>query len=179
MSTFVTVGNARQPFVRLLDAVSRHAARLPQPVVVQYGHTPFKDEQCECVQFVGMEDFIHHIKTAELLIMHGGLGSAINALQAHKVPIVMSRRVEYGEHVNNHQIEFVQLLAKDGKIVPIESEVELLPAIERVRTLQQRPDSAPSLMDSPVGEPKLVQLVRLILNNHASVIGGKRITPES
>ncbi len=166
MSTFVTVGNARQPFTRLLDAVSKHAASLPQPVVVQYGHTPFKDERCECVQFVGMEDFIHHIKTADLLIMHGGLGSAINALQAHKKPVVMPRRVEYGEHINNHQVEFVQLLAKDGKIVPIASEADLPGAVLKVRELR-RLETASNITNISVSEPKLLQLVREILNDYA------------
>lgn len=170
MSTFVTVGNARQPFVRLLDAVSRYAARLPQPVVVQYGHTPFECGQCECIQFMGMEEFVYRIKTADLLIMHGGLGSAINALQAHKVPVVMPRRAEHGEHLNNHQVEFVHLLAKEGKIVPIESDIELLPAIEQVRALQQRLGNIPGHMGSRVSEPKLVQLVRRILHNRASTI---------
>ncbi len=174
MSTFVTVGNARQTFTRLLDAVSKHAASLPQPVVVQYGHTSFECGQCQCIQFLGMEDFIHHIKTADLLIMHGGLGSAINAMQAQKVPVVMPRRAEYGEHLNNHQVEFVQLLAKEGKIVPIESDIELLPAIEQVRVLQQRLGNISGFIHSPAGEPKLVQLVRQILHKHASAIGKMR-----
>lgn len=123
---------------------------------------------------MGMEDFIHHIETADLLIMHGGLGSAINALQARKVPIVMPRRAEYGEHLNNHQVEFVQLLAKEDKIVQIESEIELLPAVERMRSLQQRLDDIPGLTDSSASEPKLVQLVRYILHDHASAIGKMR-----
>ena len=37
MTTFVAVGNATQPFARLIDAVVAIAADLPQPVLIQHG----------------------------------------------------------------------------------------------------------------------------------------------
>ena len=57
MSTFVSVGNAKQPFKRLLEAVQENAGILPKPVVVQFGHNRFEDPRFECVEFLQMDAF--------------------------------------------------------------------------------------------------------------------------
>ncbi len=41
------MGNATQPFTRLLDGIAAIARELPQPVFVQSGSTPFR---CDGVQ---------------------------------------------------------------------------------------------------------------------------------
>ena len=94
MSTFVSVGNANQPFSRLLEAVAILAEQggLPLPVIVQHGHTPFVSTSCKAIDFMAMEDFSEYVQSAELLIIHAGAGSMIHACQAGKVPVVMPRR---------------------------------------------------------------------------------------
>jgi len=79
MSTFVSVGNARQPFPRLLGAVSGMAKTLPQPVVVQHGETPFACSVCVAIPYLEMDQFAQHVVEAELLILHGGAGAVLHA----------------------------------------------------------------------------------------------------
>ena len=132
MSTFVSVGNAKQPFDRLLKAVKAVTGKLPPPITVQYGHNDFVDPRFNCVDFLKMETFQELVNSSDLLILHGGAGSVITALQAGKRPVVMARRPELGEHVDGHQIEFVTELEKTGKVTLAEDADSLAAAIEAV-----------------------------------------------
>ena len=120
MSTFVSVGNLKKPFVRLLQAVSDNVGVLPGRIVVQHGHTPFDDPNCEAVPFLRMEEFQQRVADATLVILHGGAGSIITALQAGKRPVVMARRAGLGEHVDDHQLELVRELGAAGRILVAE-----------------------------------------------------------
>ena len=131
MTTFISVGNATQPFGRLLDAVAVLAPRLPGPVVVQHGATPFASPDCEARPFVSMSEFEALVARARLLILHAGAGSVIHAVRAGKLPVVMPRRVAHGEHVDDHQLEFAIELERAGKIVVAREGADLPGAIER------------------------------------------------
>lgn len=157
MSTFVSVGNAKQPFRRLLDAVARLAPRLPQPVVVQHGHTPFACEHCQAVTFLGMGEFARRVAEAELLILHAGAGSVIHAIEAAKRPVVMPRRADLGEHVNNHQLEFARVLGETGRVVVVETPERLEAAIAGALAAANSAGAAPLAAQ---GELRMVQLVR-------------------
>ncbi|MHB1233709.1 MAG: glycosyltransferase [Burkholderiales bacterium] len=137
MSTFVSLGNAHQPFARLLEAVARLAPALPQPVVVQHGYTPFQGEGCEMMPFADMARFEQEVERAELLILHAGAGSVIHALRAGKVPVVAPRLARHGEHVNDHQLEFARELAKAGRIVILEDMSQLAQVVTEARARQQ------------------------------------------
>ncbi|MCK9418611.1 MAG: multidrug MFS transporter [Nitrospirae bacterium] len=136
MTTFVSVGNATQPFDRLIEAVLRIASRLPQPVIVQHGNTLLQCTGCISRPFMEMTEFSQHVEKAELLILHAGAGSVIQAIQAGKVPVVMPRRAKYGEHVDDHQLEFARALAEMGKVVVAEEPEDLIIAIEEARKRQ-------------------------------------------
>jgi beta-1,4-N-acetylglucosaminyltransferase len=118
---FVTVGNAKQGFRRLLNAVD-DLARQGQfdggEVFVQSGNNIyFKPLYCNHKPFLSMEEFDQCIKKASLIICHAGCGTLLHALKAGKTPVVMPRRKKYGEHVNDHQVELMQALAEQGRVV--------------------------------------------------------------
>ena len=126
MSSFVCVGNAVQPFTRLLDAVDRLAMKLPQPVVVQFGAAEnWEGINCEGVDFLGMHEFEKHAEESLVTIMHAGAGSIIHALQAGKVPVIVPRRFSNGEHVDDHQVEFCRQLANELRVVVCEDIADL------------------------------------------------------
>jgi UDP-N-acetylglucosamine transferase subunit ALG13 len=117
MTTFVTVGNATQPFSRLLIEVKQLAIVLPKPVVVQHGNTPFVATGCLAAPFFSSREFVTYVERATVLIMHAGAGSIIHAVNAGKTPIVMPRRQQFGEHVDDHQLEFALALSTAGKVI--------------------------------------------------------------
>lgn len=165
MSTFVAVGNATQPFRRLLDAVAGLAGDLPQPITIQYGAAlGFAAANCRCVDFVGMDEFATLVAAADLLILHAGAGSVIHAVRAGKVPVVVPRRVALGEHVDDHQLEFARELARLDRIVVCEDVSLLLSAVNAAQRLQR---AAATRTDEPV----LVGELRRLLQQHAADVG--------
>ena len=146
MSTFVSVGNATQPFDRLLKAVCAIVAHLPSPVIIQTGCADCACGGASSRKFVAMDEFERLIDEASLAVMHAGAGSVIHAVRAGKVPVVMPRRSKYGEHVDDHQIEFARQLAQVGLVVVAEEpeglHAAVLAALERQRTMQARPPPA-------------------------------------
>lgn len=150
MSTFVSVGNATQPFYRLLEAVRVNLAALPQPLFVQYGAASDSfGPACSAAAFVDMDEFARRVANAELLILHAGAGSIIHAARAGKIPVVMPRRAALGEHVDDHQIEFTKELARTRRIVVCEQASDLpsaaVEALELQRRLPAQPDESPML----------------------------------
>ena len=141
MSTFVSVGNLKKPFHRLLQAVQDNVALLPEPVIVQHGHTPFVAAGCRAVGFLKMEDFQREVASAEVVILHGGAGSIITALQAGKKPIVMPRRERLGEHIDDHQQDLVREFSAAGRIVVANDSATLATAIDTALSAHRIPES--------------------------------------
>lgn len=142
MSTFVTVGNATQPFHRLLNAVEAVTALLPQPIVVQRGASQAFHTAWEVHDFLPMGRFEQLVEGASVLIMHAGAGSIIHALRAGKRPIVMPRRALLGEHVDGHQLEFAEALGAAGKVIVAETAESLKNAISQAFTPVRPSDNA-------------------------------------
>jgi UDP-N-acetylglucosamine transferase subunit ALG13 len=93
------------------------------------------------IAFLEMQEYVRRVTEAELLIMHAGAGSVIHAIQAGKVPVIMPRCVHYGEHVNDHQVEFAEALAATGKVVVANGKDDLwsmsLEALARQKDAQE------------------------------------------
>ncbi|WP_176957509.1 glycosyltransferase [Mariprofundus sp. KV] len=157
MSTFVSVGNANQPFTRLLDAITACADLLPKPIVVQHGHTPFNDPRCEGHAFLSMDQFVEQIRSAEVVIVHAGAGSVIHTIRERKVPVVMPRRAKYGEHVDDHQQELALALAEEGKLVVVDDVASLLSAVDKARAMQEKSGS------KDIEIPPMVKVVENLL----------------
>lgn len=148
MTTLLSVGNATQPFERLVNAVIALAPTLPQPVIVQHGATPVAATHCDCRSYVSMTEFETLVVRARLLILHAGAGSVIHAVRAGKLPIVMPRSAGLGEHVDDHQMEFAIELERAGKIVLVRESADLAAAVEFVlsRPIQAQALSSESEM---------------------------------
>lgn len=157
----MSVGNATQPFARLLAAVDAVARDLPQPVIVQAGATPFRSEWCAVHRALPMERFEQLIRESELLILHGGAGSLIGAIRSGKIPVVMPRRAEFHEHIDDHQLELARELERSGRVVVAEDGASLLKACSNARSAQLL-----AAKRGPVGA-LMVSMVAEVLAQHA------------
>ena len=125
MSTFVTVGNAKQEFGRLFDICAECYKDLNKPVIIQSGYTDVKHNFDEIYKFMSQTDFHHSMKNASLVIGHAGAGTIMTALQYGKKPIVIPRLSAQGEHVDDHQTELAKALESEGKVFMVNSSSEL------------------------------------------------------
>lgn len=135
---FVTVGTHEQQFDRLIKAVDDLKARgiIDEPVYIQTGYSTYEPIYCEYSQFLPYKSMKRYMEDADVVITHGGPSTFIVAMAAGKAPVVVPRRRELNEHVNDHQAEFVHTVSeRQGGIVPVYDVTELPQAIERAREL--------------------------------------------
>lgn len=139
---FITVGTHEQPFNRLLKCIDRmvEEGKIKEDVIVQKGYTDLKLKYCEDYKLIGYDEMQKYIKEARIVVTHGGPASFIAPLSIGKIPIVVPRKKEFNEHVNNHQLEFSKQVEKRMKnIIVADSEEEIEDAIinydEKIKNL--------------------------------------------
>lgn len=129
---FVTVGTHEQPFDRLLRCIDKMVedGKIKEEVVVQKGYTDLKLKYCKEYKLIGYDEMKKYIKEARIVVTHGGPASFIAPISIGKVPIVVPRKKEFDEHVNNHQLEFAREVEQRMKnIIVADNEREIEDAI--------------------------------------------------
>lgn len=137
---FVTVGTHEQQFNRLIKAIDnlKFNKAIDEPVFIQTGYSTYEPICCEHEKIVPFKLMKKLMKDADVVITHGGPSSFIEAMAAGKVPVVVPRRGDLGEHVNDHQADFVRFVAdRHGGIVPVFDVANLLSAIDSARSLSR------------------------------------------
>lgn len=138
---FVTVGNPHNQSMRTLLAVEELAARGAfgeEPIIVQSGNNPeFKPQYCRSIPFMDMETFGRHIREARVVICHAGAGSLSHVIRTGKTPVVVPRRLKYGEHIDDHQMELLEAFAARGLLIPAVEVSDLPRAIEEAAARPQ------------------------------------------
>ncbi len=120
--TFVAVGTHRQPYTRLLEIVTRgiDEGLLPGPVRAQIGPAPWSAPGAQASPHVSREELEAAVRSAAVVVCHGGAGIISSALAAGRRPIVVPRRAALGEHVDDHQFQLTRKLADWGLVVAVE-----------------------------------------------------------
>jgi len=155
---FVTVGTDHHRFDRLIDSIATWNARNPGiRIVVQHGNAHAIDG-VECSAFLAPERFHELLATASAVVCPGGPGAIMETRAAGLRPIVMPRRGDLGEHVDNHQLAFSRFLADHDLITLAEQDADLALALDR---LLEAPDAyaIPANRESPVGIARVGSLI--------------------
>ena len=132
MMIFVTIGTHEQPFNRLIEAVDRMKAdgTFNDNVIIQIGYSTYEPKFCEWRKLYPYDEMLELVNKARIVITHGGPSSFIMPLQIGKIPIVVPRQKQYGEHVNDHQLEFCKAAEERfGNIVVAENDEQLKSAV--------------------------------------------------
>lgn len=149
---FVTVGTHQQPFERLL----RGLEGVEGDFVVQFGHgrPPVNASRAEA--FMPFDAMLAAFAEAEKVITHAGVGSILCATQQGHVPIVVPRRRELGEHVDDHQVELIGALGERGVVIPVWDVAGLARALaeappRRPPSERREPPLCPSVRQAVLG----------------------------
>lgn len=138
---FVTVGTHEQQFNRLIKAVDELVSdgTIREPVFIQTGYSDYVPSHCSHSQFVSSRRMKEMMAESDVVVTHGGPSSFIEAMAVGKWPVVVPRRTEFDEHVNDHQESFVHFVAERlGGIEPCYDVEDLAKAIERARVLSRK-----------------------------------------
>ena len=123
---FVTVGTHEQPFNRLVEYMDRWAEKHDEPVVIQTGYSTYQPKNCKWSKLYPYQEMVKKVNEVRIVITHGGPSSFIMSLQIGKIPVVVPRKKEFNEHVNDHQVNFCKAVAqRQRNIIVVEDVSEL------------------------------------------------------
>ena len=159
---FVTVGNDYRDFERLLRKVDEMAARIPCDIVVQRGYSRYQPEHVRSFDFIPMNQAIEYIKQAALVVSHAGIGTIILCREFGVPLLIVPRRKQFGEHMNDHQMEIARALEerKDGHVQVVYEEEQLEERILEV--LKKGEKYAPA---ENAGRRNLIRSIRDFIEN--------------
>jgi UDP-N-acetylglucosamine transferase subunit ALG13 len=133
LTVFFTVGTDHHRFDRLVGWADEWAAQSHEPpmrCVIQYG-TATRPVHGEPHDWLGYEAFETQMATAEIAVTQGGPGSVAAARRSGKRPLVVPRRKELREHVNDHQVAFAEHLSRIGAIELAQTRESLFELLSR------------------------------------------------
>ena len=119
----VTLGTQKEPFTRLLDYIENSSIK--DEIIVQAGHTKYDSKKMKVFDFVSYDEMLKYINKADLIITHGGTGSILMPLKMGKKIIACARLEKYGEHVDDHQTQLVDVFKNEGYILEVNDSNDL------------------------------------------------------
>lgn len=136
----VMLGTQNNSFHRLLEEIDRLIinGKIREKVIVQAGYTKYESQNMKIIDFVSSEELEKLEQQAYCVITHGGVGSIIGSIEKGKKVIAVPRLKQYGEHVNNHQLDIVESFDKLGYIIGITDVSQLSDALQRIETFEPK-----------------------------------------
>ena len=136
---FVTVGTHEQPFNRLVEYMDNWAKNHDEKVIIQTGYSTYEPKFCEWKKLFPYQEMIEKVNEARIIITHGGPSSFIMPLQIRKIPVVVPRKKEFNEHVNDHQVDFSRQVAeRQGNIIVAENVNEIETILDQYESIVQK-----------------------------------------
>jgi UDP-N-acetylglucosamine--N-acetylmuramyl-(pentapeptide) pyrophosphoryl-undecaprenol N-acetylglucosamine transferase len=144
----VILGTNPYAFPRLLE---RLMAILPPDVEVtwQTGFTDASGLPIAARAWWPAHELDAAMAAADVVIAHAGMGTTLAALRSGHVPVLVPRRADRGEQVDDHQLTLARELGARGLAVPAAVEALDMPLLERAAALRahRRPDPPPFVLD--------------------------------
>ena len=125
---FVTVGTHEQPFNRLVESIDnlKRDGVIEEEVIIQTGYSTYEPKYCTWKKLYPFQEMTRLVNEARIVITHGGPSSFIMPLQVGKTPIVVPRKYEFNEHVNDHQVTFSKAVAERMGTIYVVEDMEKL-----------------------------------------------------
>lgn len=136
----VMLGTQNNSFHRLLEEIDKliNDGLIKEDVVVQAGYTKYESTNMKIFDFISSDELEKLEQQADCIITHGGVGSIIGSIEKNKKVIAVPRLKQYGEHVNDHQLDIVQSFDKLGYIIGITDVSELSDALHKIDIFQPK-----------------------------------------
>jgi len=119
-----TIGTS-EPFDRLVSVADAVAEACDDEVLVQGGRSECRFTHARLVDFLPYEELLAVIAHARIVVTHAGVGSILLALGQKRSPIVVPRRKQFGEAVDDHQLIFGRRLHELGLVHLVEEPSDL------------------------------------------------------
>jgi UDP-N-acetylglucosamine--N-acetylmuramyl-(pentapeptide) pyrophosphoryl-undecaprenol N-acetylglucosamine transferase len=110
-------GTHPQPFDRALDWVIEGSGN--EELVVQHGATARRDDlpRVSWHELLPYQRLVELIAAADVIVCHAGVGSLMTVIDCGRRPVAIARRRQFGEHVDDHQLEIASELSGRGYVI--------------------------------------------------------------
>ena len=112
IKVFVPLGTQRFPFGRLVLAFNE-----------LFSH----------YSLISNEQFNAYIDKTEVVVTHSGVNSIITCMERMKPLVIVPRLHQYGEHVDDHQLEIAELMEAKYGIIVVHDMSKLKESIEAAK----------------------------------------------
>lgn len=138
---FITLGSQKFQFNRLLKKIDQliESKIIKDEVFAQVGYSDYQPINYNYKTFLDREEFQNFMKNSSLVITHGGTGAIITAVKAGKKVIAIPRLSQYGEHVDDHQLQLLEQFNEMGIILPCYDIEKLDKKIIEIEKIQLKP----------------------------------------
>jgi len=133
---FVSVGTHNEQFDRLLREMDRIVGSgvISDKVIAQTGSSTYKPRNFRHFNFSEWKNITKLNKDAEIVVTHGGAGNLLMASHFMKPIVAVPRMKKFGEHVNDHQLQLVRELERQGRVIAVYDIHDLSKAIAKAKT---------------------------------------------
>jgi UDP-N-acetylglucosamine transferase subunit ALG13 len=116
----VVLGTWDKPFIRPLNEIEQaiKSGAVNEKVIVQSGNTEFETVNMEIVPFFDRIKLEQLYDEANVIICQAGVGSIMMGLERGKRIISIARLKKYDEHIDDHQVEILDVFSKNRYIIP-------------------------------------------------------------
>lgn len=153
----VSVGTDYHPFDRLILHMSNWVlSSQDTKLIVQHGRSP-TIRGAENHELIPRDQLLELFRTASALVTQVGPGTILDANSVGRRPIVMPRDPTRGEHVDNHQLAFGTLMHSQGNAILVQTEPELISALELALEDPNYTRIAPRVSPAPTTAVRLAQ----------------------
>jgi UDP-N-acetylglucosamine transferase subunit ALG13 len=166
----VTVGTDHHPFDRLIEWTNDWLCRHPgqaSSVFVQCGSASAAPA-CPASRFLDVGQLRALLDGADVLVSHGGPASIADAWARGQLPIVVPRRPELGEHVDDHQVDFCAKVAELGRVRLASTAAEFAGLLDEASADHSAFRTAIAPTDVDVAVARLGELVGELVNRPRS-----------
>jgi UDP-N-acetylglucosamine--N-acetylmuramyl-(pentapeptide) pyrophosphoryl-undecaprenol N-acetylglucosamine transferase len=108
------------PLDRLIRAVARVTDERDE-VFAQIGPSGSAPAHWETQPIVGPDELEKRLAWADVVVCHAGVGLLLSSFTQGRAPLVVARRKELGEAVDDHQLQLVGALGRRGLVTAIET----------------------------------------------------------
>lgn len=143
----ITLGTMRTyGFRRAVDRLLKVLPEIVSPdveVLWQVGITDSAGATGDVRSSVPNAELRRAIAEADLVVAHSGIGSAITALELGKRPVLLPRRPQFDEHVDDHQSLIARELSRRNLAVSVEADEVTAEDLARAASGQIRTSYSP------------------------------------
>jgi UDP-N-acetylglucosamine transferase subunit ALG13 len=124
LSIVVSVGTDHHRFDRLLDWTENWIAGSPFDVELFVQHGTSRAPRIGTgAPLLPRAEMLARYRAADIVVTQGGPGGIFDVASVGKLPVVVPRHPDFGEHVDGHQVVFGRFMADRSEAILAEDEV--------------------------------------------------------